>query len=74
MDGIQETALDLTVEGGAGILWFYRNGLCHQKVQAKTSLMVQRFKLCTSKAGAGGSVPGWGAKIPYVTCRQKIKI
>ena len=74
MDGTQETALDLTVEGGAGILWFYRNGLCHQKVQARTSLMVQRFKLCTSKAGGGSPIPGWGAKILHAACRQKIKI
>ena len=73
MDGTQATALDLTVEGGAGILWFYRNGLCHQKVQARTSLVVERFKLCTSKSGGGGPIPGWRAKIPHAARRQKIK-
>ena len=74
MGGTQATALDLTVEGGAGILRFYRNGLCHQKVQARTSLVVQRFKPCTSKAGGGSPIPGWGAKILHAACRQKIKI
>ena len=28
------------------------------------SLVVQRLRLCTSKAGAMGSIPGWGTKIP----------
>ena len=28
-------------------------------------LAVQRLRLCTSNAGALGSIPGWGTKIPH---------
>ena len=35
MEGAQETALDLAVEGGARTLWSYKNELCNQKMQAR---------------------------------------
>ena len=38
------------------------------------SLVVQWLRLCTSKAGATGSIPGWGTKIPHATWHgQNIK-
>ena len=33
--------------------------------QEGTSLAVQWLRLCGSNAGAMGSIPGWGTKIPH---------
>ena len=40
----------------------------------RTSLGVQRLRLCASNAGDAGSIPGQGTKIPHaVWCGQKKK-
>ena len=34
-------------------------------------MAVQWLRLCTSNAGAVGSIPGWGTKIPHATWPKK---
>ena len=36
-----------------------------------TSLTVQWLRLCVSNAGAVGSIPGWGTKIPHAVRPKK---
>ena len=42
-------------------------------VELGTSLVVQWLRLHTPNAGATGSIPGWGTKIPQATWQKKKK-
>lgn len=56
MERTQETASDVAVEGGALMLWFYKLGICNQKMHARApglpltnlvnlDLLLNHFKL-----------------------------